>query len=346
MKNMQNEVMGGVRIKPSGLAPSPRCLVVMYHYVRDPESGHPSSGGFHPGINTLTPAAFERQLDQLCAAMEPIDWPTLYAWTCGRGHIPDRCFLLTFDDGLADHAETVAPILQDRGLRGAFFVSGAVLSEHRMLSAHAVHLLLSVLSGEVLAPEIERSLRDRNCGDATLTDAESAAADSMYHYETQAVGRLKYTLTMKLPPEVRSAIVDELFERHIGSTAHWARHWYLGWDDLARMQSFGHTIGGHGYLHEPYQRFTAAQVQRDIRNAAAVLREGLGPEIRPFSYPFGSAPAQAGEFCTAEGFVHGFTTEHAWLRSGDDPCRFPRFDTIAVDAALEEEIECPQVCST
>lgn len=343
---MKNEFPGRERLKPAAFASSPRCLVVMYHYVRDPQSGHPSSGGFHPGINALTPAAFERQLDQLCASLEPIDWPTLYAWTCGRRHIPDRCFLLTFDDGLADHAETVAPILQDRGLRGAFFVSGTVLAEHRMLSAHAVHLLLSVLGGEAIASEIERSLRDRNFGDATLTDAESAAADSMYHYETQTVRRLKYALTMKLPPDLRSAVVDELFERHIGSTAQWARHWYLGWDDLTRMQSAGHTIGGHGYLHEPYQRFTADQVQRDIRNAAAVLREGLGPEVRPFSYPFGSVPAQASEFCTAAGFVHGFTTRPAWLQTGDDPHRFPRFDTIAVETALEEEIECPQVCST
>ena len=330
----------------AGDASSPQILVVMYHYVREPESGHPCSGGFHPGIHALSPSEFERQLDQLSAVMEPIDWPTLYAWTCGRRTIPERSFLLTFDDGLADHAETVLPILQDRGLRGVFFVPGSILSEHRMLSAHAVHLLMSILGGDALGEEVHRCLHGRGFGDAMLSESEAVAADAMYHYEEQAVGRLKYLLTMKLRTEVRSAMLDELFEQHVGSSARWARHWYLGWDDLIHMQSLGHTIGGHGYQHEPYERLTPSHIQRDIRQAAAILREGLGPEVRPFSYPFGSITPQVGEFCTAADFVHGFTTRRAWLRSESDPTRFPRFDTIAVDAALEKEMGCRPTCST
>ena len=341
---MQGKLIVGTHAGPCA-SETPHCLVVMYHYIRDPESGHSSSVGFHPGVKALSPAAFERQLDQLGAAMEPIDWPTLYAWTCGRDRLPSRGFLLTFDDGLADHAETVLPILQDRGLRGVFFVPGAVLSEHHMLPAHAVHLLLSILGGDTLAEEIERSLHDKGCRDGILSQAETDAASLMYHYETPPLARLKYTLTMKLAHETRSAVIDELFERHVGSSAQWARHWYLGWDDLAKMQSMGHTIGGHGYRHEPYQRLSAADTQRDILDAAAILRDGLGLEARPFSYPFGSATPQACELACTAGFVHGFTTQRAWLGPADDPLRLPRIDTIAVDAALKEETECPQVCS-
>ncbi len=318
----------------------------MYHYVREPESGHPCSGGFHPGIHALSPSEFERQLDQLSAAMEPIDWPTLYAWTCGRCGLPERSFLLTFDDGLADHAETVLPILQDRGLRGVFFVPGSILSEHRMLSAHAVHLLMSILGGDALVEEVQRCLQEKGFGEATLSESEALAADAIYHYEEPAIGRLKYLLTMKLPTEVRSSVVEELFEQHVGSSARWARHWYIGWDDLIHMQSLGHTIGGHGHRHEAYERLAPADIQRDIRSVAAVLQEGLGPEVRPFSYPFGSTTPQIGEFCTAAGFVHGFTTQRAWVRAGCDPTRFPRIDTIFVDAALEKEVRCRHTCST
>ena len=58
---------------------SESCLAVMYHYIRreDPI--------FREGVIGLTPEAFEAQLDLLCAEREPIDWPSLVAWTQGRG---------------------------------------------------------------------------------------------------------------------------------------------------------------------------------------------------------------------------------------------------------------------
>ena len=116
-----------------------RCLVVMYHYVHDTE---PMTA---EGVKGLTSREFRLQLDRLCSAAEPIDWPALFAWSRGHGTLPQRCFLLTFDDGLADHARVVLPILQERGLRGTFFVPGAVLDSERLLPAHAIHLLLSTL---------------------------------------------------------------------------------------------------------------------------------------------------------------------------------------------------------
>ncbi len=335
--------------RPSQDEAGPSCLVVMYHYVRD-DNDHRASAGANPGIHALTPSAFERQIDQLCARLEPVDWPTLYAWTCGRATIPSKSFLLTFDDGLADHAETVAPILQSRGLRGVFFIPGAVLTEHRMLSAHAVHLLLSTLGVDRLQEEIVRHLSDRGATDTFLSDAERKAAEAMYHYETRPVACLKYLLTIKLPEEVRKCTVDRLFEEHVGSSARWARHWYLGWDDLVRMESAGHTIGGHGFQHEAYRRWDATAIEKDVRRVAAVLREGLGPEKRPFSFPFGSVPPRADEILSKADFVHAFTTEQAWANRQTAQHQIPRFDTIAVDEAWSNDSTrdnaWPQACST
>ena len=325
---------------------SPRCLVVMYHYVHDRDPlARPGAPGIHGGLRGLTVADFCTQLDRLCAAMEPIDWPTLYAWLDGRADIPERCFLLTFDDGLADHAETVLPILDDRGLRGVFFVPGAVLTTHRMLPAHAIHLLLSILGDAALESELRSYLTDRGAVQwchwlDQRPPEEDAAAETMYHYETPTLARLKYFLTMKLPLDLRAAAGEELFESHIGSSARWARHWYLGWDDLVKMQSAGHTIGGHGHDHEPYDRLAPDEVRQDVLQVANVLREGLGPDVRPFSYPYGSYNRHAVAACREAGFVHGFTTHARWLQRQGDPLRLPRFDTIDVNALLREEVAC------
>ncbi len=330
-----------------------RCLVVMYHYVHDREPlAEPGCPGPHRGVRGLTQAGFRAQLDLLCGALEPTDWPSLFAWRNGRGSIPHRAFLLTFDDGLADHAETVLPILEERGLRGVFFVPGAVLTTYRMLSAHALHLLLSRMSESELMSELRQYLVEHGAQgkwlaelDAILIGATKSnfvapAAQAIYHYESPIRARLKHLLNMAMPIELRVAAVNTLFERHVGSSARWARHWYLSWDDLIRLQSSGHTIGGHGFSHEAYSRLTPAQCRRDLDRVYGVLREGLGSDLRPFSFPYGSVAGDLGGICQEAGFPHAFGTEPRWLCRNDDQFCLPRIDAIDVEAALHEEVAC------
>jgi peptidoglycan/xylan/chitin deacetylase (PgdA/CDA1 family) len=320
-------------------------LVVMYHYVRDEDSlPRPGSPGPFGGIKGLTTAEFNRQLDELCAALEPIDWPHFVAWTTGRADLPRRAFLLTFDDGLVDHAETVASALEARGLRGVFFVPGAVLTGHRMLCAHATHLLLAALGDEGLTEALLAYLQRHDpAGEwpaqfRRLETQGGGAPASVYDYESPSRATLKYFLTLELPIPLRTAAVDWLFEQHIGSVARWARHWYLGWDDLVRMRAAGHTIGGHGFLHEPYSRLSPAEIRQDVMRSSVVLRDGLGADLRPFSYPYGSTSGPVYDACREAGFVQAFTTQRRWVTPGLDPMQLPRFDTIHVAQSLRRQL--------
>ncbi len=311
-----------------------RCLVVMYHYVHDREPLTCS------GLAGLSSSEFSAQLDELTRALTPTDWPSIYAWMQGRGSIPGRCFLLTFDDGLADHAEVVLPMLQERGLRGTFFVPGCVLTSQRLLSAHAIHLLLATLGEQRLMQELVTHLDEQEGNADRLDTLDTAAAEAMYHYESPIRAHLKYLLTMVLPIALRDAAVEALFKRHVGSPARWSRHWYLGWDDLVRMQSLGHTIGGHGFSHEPYIRLSPTEQGQDMRRAGRVLHDGLGADIRPFSYPFGGFDDTICTTCRASGFSHAFTTEERWVTRQSDLLKLPRVDTIHVDAVLRQELAC------
>ena len=316
----------------------PQCLAVMYHYVHDDEPlPRPSAPGNLATFHGLSSAEFTAQVDFLCRVMEPIAWPALYAGLCGARPLPRRCFLLTFDDGLTDHARTVLPALTKRGLHGAFFIPGAALASNHLLPAHAIHLLLATLDEEALEQELSTYLT-RHGGDWADLDArvDVEAARATYHYETPVRARLKYLLTFVLPVELRNEAVETLFRRHIGSTRRWARNWYLSWDDLREMHSLGHTIGGHGFTHEPFSRITPTQCRRDARQVAEALRNGFGPDLRPFSYPYGWFDNDAIDACRRAGFAHAFTTERHWITPGTDAYRLPRVDTIDVSAVLEE----------
>jgi peptidoglycan/xylan/chitin deacetylase (PgdA/CDA1 family) len=283
------------------------------------------------------------QIDQLCSSMEPIDWPMLYAWICGRGSIPEQSFLLTFDDGLADHARMVLPILERRNLRAVFFVTGAELMMQKMLPAHAIHMLLALLGNSVFEDELKSTLRAHGIGSTTLTSlVDTEAAETLYDYESPTRARLKYLLTSALPTDVRNAAIDRMFEQHVGSSARWSKAWYLGWDDLVEMSALGHTVGAHGYTHEPLTRLALHERRQDLQRIAAVLRSGLGSDIRPVSYPYGQWDEDTCRACSEAGFAHAFTTQPHWITKASDALALPRVDTIKVDALLKEQVQCQQ----
>ncbi|HNQ23276.1 MAG TPA: polysaccharide deacetylase family protein [Phycisphaerae bacterium] len=320
-------------------AEGPRCLVVMYHYVHDDSEPQPLRA---EGVVGLSVREFEQQLDQLCTALEPVSWRSLYAWTQGEAALPQRSFLLTFDDGLADHARVVAPILHRRGLRGVFFVPGAVLTEGTLLSAHAIHLLLSLLGEQELQAHLLDYLNREVEQKDWLAEVDDEAARRLYHYEAISRAKLKYFLAMTLPAAVRRTAVEALFTEHIGSARRWAQEWYLQREDVCSLQAQGHTIGGHGHSHEPYFRLSAGAARGDAQHVAHVLNEIVGPDLRPFSYPYGGYSSDAAEAVATAGFVHAFTTERRWVEPGCRSFALPRTDTIYVEAELAAEpASCP-----
>lgn len=324
-----------------------QCLVVMYHYVHDRRCGTGlGEPGPHTGVHALSMDAFATQLDRLCESLEPIDWPAFMAATRDGAKRPHKSFLLTFDDGLSDHARNVAPLLESRGLRGTFFVPGTVLTTRSLLTAHAIHLLLSRLGDERFEQELRRTVADAADGAEWIrrldgsASATSSPAGRAYHYESPVRARLKTWLTFHLPIPLRKRVIGDLFEQHVGSLTQWGSEWYLSWDELAAMQSRGHTIGGHGFAHEPYVRMNQQAQEEDIIQCARTLSKGLGSDTRPFSYPYGSHDESTIEACRRAGFAQAFSTESRWVQTGDDALRLPRVDTIHIDAHLPMEAFC------
>ncbi len=307
----------------------------MYHYVR--ARGEP----IRRGVRGLLPSDFEEQLDALCRWGEPLSWEALAPCLCGKAQPPAQSFLLTFDDGLLDHAEVAAPILGERGLRGVFFVPGRVLHEPRLLSAHQVHLLLSIRTPEQLYDDVAAMLARLAPGDDWLDLADAEQAERIYAYESPARARLKHLLTGVLPISLRNHVLADLFARHVGSSAEWWKKWYLSPAQVVELHTAGHTIGGHSYAHEPLARLTRAELEHDLHRSARTLADLLGPAPRPFSYPFGSFNEDVIDVTRQAGFCAAVTTKSRPARSDDEPFALPRIDTIHVSAHLESEAPCP-----
>src|SRR3712207_4663931 len=121
--------------------------IVMYHYVRDRASVH-----------ARTVAELEAQLDFVARTHEVVR----VADVAARAWPPNGC-LLTFDDGLREHLETVAPALEARGLTGCFCVPAQPVLERRVLDVQKTQWLLGTVPDH-------RALGDRLLALARVAD--------------------------------------------------------------------------------------------------------------------------------------------------------------------------------
>jgi len=141
-------------------------LVLTYHKVVEPGRGH---GG--KNFYSITSAALQAQLAILQArgyrALSVDDLRTEDVDSIKTG-----C-LLTFDDGTADHYETVLPLLQQHRQRGVFFIStgkldtpGYLTRDHVRKIAAAGHAIgchahhnrrLDIMSDEQIHEQIQES---------------------------------------------------------------------------------------------------------------------------------------------------------------------------------------------
>lgn len=63
---------------------------------------------------------------------------------------------------------------------------------------------------------------------------------------------------------------------------------YLGWDDLRTWRERGHAVGLHTKSHPYCARLDVGEAEQEVAAPAALLRERLGLDWLPLSYPFGS----------------------------------------------------------
>jgi len=306
----------------------PDCLVVMYHYVRPTGPPGPMA------LPALPLDDFETQLDRLAASRKIISAETYLDYLAGRADLPPQTALLTFDDGLIDHARYVFPALQRRGLSGAFFVQTDPIENRRMEAAHMNHLLLSALDFDELVTRFESALNQHAPGRKLADFFSRDQALSLYHYESEPRAMYKYALAFGLPFDLRDRILTELFRRCFGDPADVARRFYPTWDQLAEMQAAGMHLGGHSHRHEVYPRLTPAQQAHDARTCWDLLSERLGRKPRAFAYPYGRYDANTVAAVRSAGFAAAMTTVSRTNIGRVPPYQIARVDCIHLEPFL------------
>jgi peptidoglycan/xylan/chitin deacetylase (PgdA/CDA1 family) len=252
---------------------------IMYHYVR------PRAEGL-PHFPYLSLADFERQLEFFERAYGFVGRDEFLRWTEG-GPAPQGV-LLTFDDGLRDHAEFVLPALRDRRLFGLFYVSSGPATTGRILDVHKVHLILGRLGGaEVLA-------RLENEAPQLLSPLANDVGVKAYYAaqnSDQATKFVKHLFNWKLTAAEKGEILDTLLgDAFAGTPPHW-RDIYLNETDLRDLIEAGMGVGPHGHSHEVTSRLSLERQREEVDLSCAFVEHSGGSRAWGYCYPFGAPSA-------------------------------------------------------
>ncbi len=261
-----------------------RGLHLVYHYVRE---------GGAPGAN-CPPERLRRQIRYLVDE----DYTFL---TCRNvatalrndASLPEKYVVLTFDDGLKEHRETVLPILTEFGIPATFFVIGCTL-EYMFPPVIGFQVLIEKLGAERMEKEVLPAVLQgtRYAPLVNLVTLEWLNQVKMRQGEPPHLRVIKYIFNDILPRALQEEKLAEMFARYMsdGAQEGFAAQWFLDDYDIGVLEDCGMEIGAHSMTHPRFTAIGLREVYEEIRESYERLERMERPCREPansFAYPFG-----------------------------------------------------------
>jgi peptidoglycan/xylan/chitin deacetylase (PgdA/CDA1 family) len=276
--------------------------VLTYHRVADPTA----DPMLHPRLVSALPDVFAQHLDHAARHYDVVAMADVVAAFRGRGRLPRRALLLTFDDAYRDFLAGAWPLLRARSLPATMFVPtalpstpGAAFWWDRLHRAFAATRLLA--------------LEDPELGRLPLaTPAE----------RTRSLARVQAHL--KARPHVTALARVESLAATLGEPAHTVPS-VLSWDELRALGQAGLTLAPHSRTHPLLPRVDPETARAEIEGSIADLRREVGDVLPVFCYPSGAYDDATADAVRAAGIELAFTQHDGHNKIGrSDPLRLCR----------------------
>ena len=231
------------------------------------------------------PDAFTQQVKRLAEQFHIATPEEVEAFVLQGRELPRDSVLITFDDGLVDHAETARQILDPMGVKAVFFVCSRPLTEQRAVPCTRSTGCAPPRNRTVSARTFSPACR-RNGAARRLSDDEKKAARSTYIYDRPQDADIKYLLNFLLPEEVVDAATSAMLKRAGVSEAEFCRRTYMDGETLRALDAAGHRVEAHTHDHRPVTRLGAKEEELMGRHVRA-LHHILGRQPQWISFPYG-----------------------------------------------------------
>jgi peptidoglycan/xylan/chitin deacetylase (PgdA/CDA1 family) len=186
--------------------------------------------------------------------------------------------VLSFDDGLVECHDFIAPLLRRKGVPAAFFLNNHFIDNRGLFYRYKASLLIHRMKSD---PKVQETV-------ATYLDVPGKrAVESIL-----LIGQQQVSLLDALLQEAEMDVSDYQKGRPI----------YMSSKQVMELVDWGFEIGGHSPDHADFSRLDPVEIRRQVSSSIADLQARFQISTRYFTFPFTTAGIP-------EDVIHGLLDE-------------------------------------
>ena len=242
---------------------SPTSLYLPYHHlVSNEKVAH---------IVHLYPFKNEQQfikdLDYLLKHFSPIEVSEVLNCINENRPFPKNSFLITFDDGLREINDVVAPILERKGVPAIFFINSAFIDNKKLFYRFKISLLIDeLLKNESQKDKIEFYAQTLNCGAGSVKSII-----------------IKLKNIQQIDENILDLLASQIgfsFTNYLDTVQP-----FLSSLQIRSLLDKGFYIGGHSVSHPYYPSLTLDQQIKETIDSLHSLDENFNLKNKLFAFP-------------------------------------------------------------
>lgn len=240
-----------------------RLLVPLYHIVSDDPPAHVRH--LYPVQNTRS---FIKSLDLLLKNYKPVSYPELEALLKEKRSIKKNIFLLSFDDGLREFYDIIAPLLLKKGVPAVCFLNSSFTNNKDLFYRYKASLLIDCISKNKntdTPPGLKEWMVQHNCNStADLTNFIKAV-----HYRNRSL------------LDEFAGLLNVDFSDFLQTAKPYMTH-----EQISSLKEQGFHFGAHSADHPEYFRLSLQQQLEQTETSMRLISSEFHLPYKCFAFPF------------------------------------------------------------
>jgi peptidoglycan/xylan/chitin deacetylase (PgdA/CDA1 family) len=241
----------------------------------------------------LDPAQFQADLSTIKQGFDCVDYPTMVRDRLSGGG--RNTAIVTVDDGFAEGAGFIAPMLARNGLAGVFFIVTDLIDNRTMFRETKAALCIDALSRQPVDSALQVAA---GCGLADLPPPPvpsrfSPGRTPLQNADIGPVADPRLLPLMHWLLTVRTGLdrLDRLCAGlgvEVEATLRDVQP-YLTAAQIRQLHADGFTIGAHSCTHQLLQDLPLEAAEQEIVQSCRIIRDLTGQDSVPFAFPYTAA---------------------------------------------------------
>jgi peptidoglycan/xylan/chitin deacetylase (PgdA/CDA1 family) len=216
-----------------------------------------------------TVSDFEKELDYFLKFFEPV---SLYEFINGKKK-SSKIFHISFDDGLRECAEIIAPVLKRKGIAATFFINPGFVDNKQLFHKYKASLILGELQNKP-NKAAEKILQENNLSGFKILQAEFSQI-AVLDQAAEEIG------------------ID--FERFLLEQKP-----YLTFEQIQKLAKDGFSIGAHSFNQQEFWKISEQEQLEQIIKSMSWISANIPQKIKTFAFPFTDSGVPASVLKTIE----------------------------------------------